>query len=390
MAATGPDGYGARLPMTPAADPADHQRADRDAMRAALALARRGLGRVWPNPAVGCVLVKNGMVVGRGWTQPGGRPHAETEALARAGVRAFGATAHVTLEPCSHHGRTSPCADALVAAGVARVVVALSDPDPRVSGRGLARLREAGVTVDEATESARAAAEDLNAGFLMRVRAGRPAVTVKAAATLDGRIATQAGESRWITGARARAVGHRLRADHDAIAVGIETVLADDPMLDCRLPGLEERSPVRVVFDSRARLPPASRLARTAATRPTWVLCTTSADAGRRQALESLGVRVLAVAGDDGGRVLPVAALRALGDAGLTRLLVEGGGHLIGALLTADLVDRLAWFVAPRLLGDEGRPAVRGFGVDRLADCANFAALDWRAVGPDGLLRARR
>lgn len=357
-------------------------------MGAALVLARRGLGRTWPNPAVGCVLVRDGIVVGRGWTQPGGRPHAETEALRRAGPAAAGATAYVSLEPCSHHGRTPPCADALVAAGVVRVVVALEDPDPRVAGRGVARLRAAGIAVDGGLLADQAAA--LNAGFLMRLRAGRPLVTVKAATTLDGRIATHAGESQWITGPMARARGHRLRATHDAVAVGIETVLADDPMLDCRLPGLADRAPVRVVFDSRLRLPPSSRLVQTAARQPTWVLTTEAAPVNGRAALEAAGVRLLTVAEDTSGRVALDAALRALGDAGLTRLLVEGGGRLIGSLLAADVVDQLAWFMAPRVLGDEGRPAVRGFRVDRLADCANFAALEWRPVGEDGWLWAVR
>ncbi|MBB4285047.1 diaminohydroxyphosphoribosylaminopyrimidine deaminase/5-amino-6-(5-phosphoribosylamino)uracil reductase [Roseospira goensis] len=366
---------------------------DRDHMAAALVLARRGLGRVWPNPAVGCVLVRDGCVVGRGWTQPGGRPHAETEALRRAGDRARGATAYVTLEPCSHHGRTPPCADALVAAGVARVVAALTDPDPRVAGRGLARLRDAGVRVE--TGLGATAAAEINAGFLDRVERGRPLVTVKVAATLDGRIATASGESRWITGPVARTHGHRLRADHDAIAVGLGTVLADDPMLDCRLPGLEDRSPVRVVFDSRLRLPPDARLATSAAVRPTWVVCAAAeTDDGavrrRRSVLESQGVRVLPVAADRDGRVEPAAALEALGAAGLTRLLVEGGGHLIGALLAADRVDRLEWFAAPRVLGDDGRPAVAGFGVDRLADCANFARLDAAAAGDDLMMRMIR
>ena len=207
-------------------------------MRAAFALARRGLGNVWPNPAVGCVLVRDGRVVGRGWTQPGGRPHAETEALRRAGALARGATAYVSLEPCSHWGRTSPCADALIAAGVRRVVAALEDPDPRVSGSGIARLREAGIAVETGLGAAEAA--EINAGFLTRQRLGRPLVTLKLATSLDGKIATATGESQWITGPSARAYAHKLRAEHDAIMVGTGTVLADDPQLTCRLPGLSQ------------------------------------------------------------------------------------------------------------------------------------------------------
>jgi len=372
--------------------------ADRRHMTAALALARRGLGRVWPNPAVGCVLVQeqaadDGVVVGRGWTQPGGRPHAEVEALARAGVAARGATAYVTLEPCAHYGKTPPCADALVAAGVARVVVALTDPDPRVSGRGIGILRAAGVRVDEGLGTNRA--RRIVAGFLCRVEQGRPLVTVKAAATLDGRIATARGESRWITGPEARAVGHRLRATHDAIAVGIGTALADDPLLDCRLPGLDDRSPVRVVFDGALRLPPGGRLVSSAGRTPVWVLCRADAidspdGISRRGRLEDAGVRVLPLSSDAAGHVDAGAALGILGEAGLTSLLVEGGGRLIGSLLTAGLVDRLAWMTAPRLLGDGARSVLVGFGVDRLAESANFAPLAWTPAGPDMVLWAER
>src|SRR5438093_45669 len=250
-------------------------------MLAALALARRGLGNVWPNPAVGCIIVKDGRVAGRGWTQPGGRPHAETEALARAGEAARGATAYVSLEPCSHWGRTPPCADALIAAGVRRVVVALEDPDPRVAGSGLARLRAAGIAVE--TGLGAAAAAEINAGFFQRVRFGRPLVTLKLASSLDGRIATASGESRWITGPPARDHAHLLRATHDAILVGTGTVLADDPQLTCRLPGLARRSPVRVVIDRHLRIPPSARLIAEARQVPTWVVTFGSADSGRQR-----------------------------------------------------------------------------------------------------------
>ncbi|MBX6375722.1 MAG: bifunctional diaminohydroxyphosphoribosylaminopyrimidine deaminase/5-amino-6-(5-phosphoribosylamino)uracil reductase RibD, partial [Acetobacteraceae bacterium] len=240
-------------------------------MRAALALARRGLGNAWPNPAVGCVLVRDGRVVGRGWTQPGGRPHAETEALRRAGPEgARGATAYVTLEPCSHHGRTPPCCDALIAAGVARVVVALQDPDSRVNGRGIARLRAAGIAVE--TGLCEAEARAINAGFIRRIHLGLPLVTLKLATTLDGRIATATGESRWITGPEARREAHALRARHDAVLVGSGTVLADDPDLTCRLPGMAKTPVLRVVADSRLRTPPAARLVATARQVPTWIV----------------------------------------------------------------------------------------------------------------------
>ena len=222
-------------------------------MAGALALARRGLGRVAPNPAVGCVLVKDGHIIGRGWTLNGGRPHAETEALRRAGSAAKGATAYVTLEPCAHHGKTGPCAEALVAAGIARAVVAIEDPDPRVSGKGIAILQRAGIAVTMGVGQAAAAA--INEGFFRRVRDRRPLFTLKLATSLDGRIATHTGESRWITGEKARAQAHLLRAEHDAVLIGSDTALIDDPKLTCRLPGLERVSPLRIVLDGRLRLP---------------------------------------------------------------------------------------------------------------------------------------
>ncbi|MDX9860619.1 MAG: bifunctional diaminohydroxyphosphoribosylaminopyrimidine deaminase/5-amino-6-(5-phosphoribosylamino)uracil reductase RibD [Rhodospirillales bacterium] len=342
-------------------------------MEAALALARRGLGRVWPNPAVGCVLVRpdlGGRVVGRGWTQPGGRPHAETEALGRAGGLARGATAYVTLEPCAHVGRTPPCADALVAAGIARAVVAVEDPDPRVSGRGLARLRDAGVAVEVGVGEA--AAREVNAGFFLRINGGRPLVTVKVAATLDGRIATAAGESRWVTGDAARAFGHGLRARHDAIAIGIETALADDPDLRCRLPGLEGRSPVRIVFDSRLRLPPTSRMLATARQAETWILCCEKADSPARQALTAAGAVVIQVASGDDGRPDPAAAFAELARRGITRVLVEGGGRLAASIFRAGLADRLAWFRAPRVLGGDAVAAVSDLAIAALADAPSF------------------
>lgn len=354
--------------MTGAPEPTDIR-----FMEAALALARRGLGCVWPNPAVGCILARPDLgdrVVGRGWTQPGGRPHAEVEALGRAGDLARGATAYVTLEPCAHVGKTPPCADALVAAGIGRAVVAVEDPDPRVAGRGLARLREAGVAVE--VGQGEAAAREINAGFFLRVIAGRPLVTVKVAATLDGRIATIAGESRWITGEAARAFGHGLRARHDAIAIGIGTALADDPDLGCRLPGLEGRSPVRVVFDSRLRLRPTSRLVATARQTEIWILCCEKADPTARQALTAAGAVVIQVASGDDGRPDPAAAFAELAGRGITRVLVEGGGQLVASVFRAGLADRLAWFRAPRVLGGDAVAAVTDLAITALADAPSF------------------
>jgi diaminohydroxyphosphoribosylaminopyrimidine deaminase/5-amino-6-(5-phosphoribosylamino)uracil reductase len=342
---------------------------ERDAqfMAVALRLAGRGLGQVWPNPAVGCVVVRSDRIVGRGWTQPGGRPHAEFEALTRAGAEALGATAYITLEPCAHYGETPPCTMALLHAGIRRAVIAATDPDPRVDGRGIEQLRQAGVEVMLGV--AKNEAEHLNAGFLLRTRARRPLVTLKLATSLDGRIATRTGASRWITGEEARHRAHHLRATHDAIMVGSGTALADDPELICRLPGLEDRSPVRIVLDGRLRLPTSSRLARTAREVPTWVITRPEVDTKRRAALERCGVEVLTVAKMPGEHVDLGLALAALAARGLTRVLVEGGSEVAAALLRARLVDRLVWFQAPLLIGGDGLPAIATLAADALADC---------------------
>jgi diaminohydroxyphosphoribosylaminopyrimidine deaminase/5-amino-6-(5-phosphoribosylamino)uracil reductase len=366
---------------------AGDQCSDLGSMRAALVLARRGLGSVWPNPAVGCVIAKDGRVVGRGWTQPGGRPHGETEALRRAGEEARGATAYVSLEPCCHWGRTPPCVDALIAAGVRRVIVALQDPDPRVAGEGLRRLRTAGLDVEVGLCAEEAA--EVNAGFLTRLQRGRPLVTLKLATSLDGRIATASGESQWITGPPARERAHALRADHDAIMVGTGTVLADDPQLTCRLPGLSHRSPVRVVIDRRLRIPPAARLIADAHRVPTWVVTFASADPARRAQFEASGVSLIDVEPDGEGQVDLAAALRALGDRGITRLLVEGGAGLAAALLRARLIDHLVWVHAPLLIGGEGIPAIGGFDPGALADAPNFTRVSMEAVGDDVLTTFR-
>ena len=352
--------------------------ADLHHMRAALALARRGLGQVWPNPAVGCVLVRDGAVVGRGWTQPGGRPHAEAEALARAGPRAEGATAYVTLEPCAHHGRAPPCAPALAAAKVARVVSACRDPDPRVKGKGVAALREAGIEVAEGVGGE--AARSLNAGFFSCVERGRPLVTLKVASSLDGRIATRTGESRWITGAESRAAAHGLRASHDAAAIGSGTAIADDPKLTCRLPGLASRSPVRIVFDGRLRTPLTHRLVAEARDVPTWIVT----NAGIRHRVDEyreLGVEVIPVAAARSSSPDLAAAMTALAGRGLTRLLVEGGRYIAAALLRARLVDRLVWFRAPLWIGGDGVPAAEALDVASLAEAPRFRRRGVDTVG---------
>jgi diaminohydroxyphosphoribosylaminopyrimidine deaminase / 5-amino-6-(5-phosphoribosylamino)uracil reductase len=357
-------------------------------MRAALALARRGLGTVWPNPSVGCVIVKEGRVVGRGWTQPGGRPHGETEALKRAGEAARGATAYASLEPCCHWGKTPPCTDALITAGIKRVVVSIEDPDTRVAGGGVARLLAAGIAVE--TGLCAEEAREVNAGFLMRLRHGRPFVTLKLATTLDGRIATHTGESRWITGPAARARSHLLRADHDAVMVGANTVLVDDPSLDCRLPGLAERSPVRVVIDSRLRTPLTQRIVVDAKRYPTWLVTLPSNDPLRLAAFRDCGVEVIEVPPGSGDGVDLAAALEALGGRGLTRILVEGGAMVAASLLRAHLVDRLVWAHAPKLLGGDAVPAVAGFGLDRLADAPSFVRESLETVGEDVIAILRR
>lgn len=351
-------------------------------MRAALALAERGLGTTWPNPSVGCVIVRDSRVVGRGRTQAGGRPHAEPEALAMAGTAARGATVYVTLEPCCHWGRSPPCTDALIAAGIARVVIGATDPDPRVNRQGIAQLRAAGIAV--VTGVLESEAIEGLAGFLMRVERGRPLVTLKLATTLDGRIATAAGESQWITGPPARRMTHALRGRHDAVMAGIGTVLADDPELTCRIPGFRPTPVVRVIADSQLRTPPDSRLARAAREAPCWVLARPDADQARRSALQAVGVRVLPVPAGAGG-LDNAAALRALGDAGLTRVLVEGGGRLAAALMRADLVDRIAWFHAPAVMGGDGKAGVHEFGVAELARMPRFRHTHSIALGDDTL-----
>ncbi|MFN4282644.1 MAG: bifunctional diaminohydroxyphosphoribosylaminopyrimidine deaminase/5-amino-6-(5-phosphoribosylamino)uracil reductase RibD [Alphaproteobacteria bacterium] len=355
---------------------------DQDWMKAALTLARRGLGTVWPNPAVGCIVLDaQGQVAGRGWTQRGGRPHAETEALNRAGSRAKGGTAYVTLEPCSHHGQTPPCASALIEAGVKRVVVACGDPDPRVNGAGIKMLKDAGIDVTVGV--CQAEAEELNAGFFSKVRRGRPLITLKLATTLDGRIATKSGESQWITGEPARRLGHMLRATNDGIIVGFRTLLADDPMLTCRIPGLEDRSPVRIVADSRLRTPLTAKLVATARETPTWMIVTAGVDADRRKAFEDVGCAVIEVAADDDHKPLLVPMLEALAERGLTTLLAEGGAKLAGALLREDLIDRLVWFHAPSLMGGDGKQAAQPYGVEKLADMHRYKRTDVRQVGDD-------
>jgi diaminohydroxyphosphoribosylaminopyrimidine deaminase/5-amino-6-(5-phosphoribosylamino)uracil reductase len=348
-------------------------------MAHALRLAARGLGNVWPNPAVGCVIVKDGLIVGRGWTQPGGRPHAEVRALQQAGPFAQGATAYVTLEPCAHHGVTPPCAEALIAAKIARVVTALTDPDPRVSGRGHAMLRAAGISVTEGVLGPEAT--HLNAGFLKRVTHGLPFVTLKLAASLDGRTATATGESRWITGPEARRKVHALRLNHDAVMVGSGTALADDPDLTVRDMGTV-RQPVRIVLDRLLKHSPESRLGRTAKDHPVWLLHGPSAPDAARKAWEATGSTLIETP-EANGRLDLKAAFQTLATKGLTRILSEGGSTTAAALVKAGLVDELAMFSGGVLIGGDGHAALDELGLTALIKASRPMLRQFDRFGPD-------
>lgn len=352
-------------------------------MALALMLGRRGWGRVWPNPSVGCVIVNNGHIVGRAQTADGGRPHAETRALAVAGDRARGATAYVSLEPCAHHGKTPPCTNALIAAGVSRVVIALQDPDPRVAGRGIASLRAAGVEVTENVLADQAQRD--HAGFLSRITTGRPFVTLKLAGTLDGRIATATGESQWITGPGARRAVHVMRARHDAVMVGAGTVRADDPSLTVRNLGIDVQ-PVRVVVSRGLRLPLTCQLAQTARQIPLWLCHGPDTDTGTWTDLGAVSVPCDITA----GHVDPVSLMQQLAQAGLTRIFCEGGGMLAASLLQAGLVDELVVFTAGMAIGAEGTPAIAAMGLDRLGDARRFTLYDVQPIGGDICHRWRR
>lgn len=355
-------------------------------MRLALSLGARGLGRTWPNPAVGCVLVRDGRVVGRGSTAPGGRPHAEVIALRQAGAGGRGATAYVTLEPCDHHGESGPCSAALIAAGVARVVVATRDPNP-VAGGGAARLRAGGIEVVEGV--LRAEAEEDHRGFFTKLRAGRPMLTLKLATSVDGRIATASGESQWITGPLARRRVHAMRMRHDAVMVGAGTMRADDPGLTVRGLGAEHQ-PVRVVLSRRLDVPLEGQLGCTAREVPVWLMHGPDAPQAARAAWIERGARLIEVATGPGGQIDIAAAMARLGDVGLTRVFCEGGGTLAAALLSADVVDDLAVFNGGLALGAEGMPAIGAMGIAHLSEAPKFTLRSVERVGEDGLALWRR
>jgi diaminohydroxyphosphoribosylaminopyrimidine deaminase / 5-amino-6-(5-phosphoribosylamino)uracil reductase len=349
-------------------------------MALALTLGRRGLGRTWPNPAVGAVIVKDGAIVGRGWTQAGGRPHAEVEALRRAGERARGATLYVTLEPCSHYGKSPPCADAVIAAGIARVVSALEDPNPEVAGAGHARLLAAGIMVDVG-HGAEEARHD-HAGHIHRMRDGRPYVVLKLAASADGKAGAAGRKPVAITGDRVRDRVHLLRAQSDAIMVGSGTALSDDPILTCRLPGMANASPARVVLDGALRLPRDSRLVGSAREVPLWLIASPEAAAAARKMLEAAGVTVLAVPRAD-GRLDLAAVLRLLAERGISRLMVEAGPILAAALLDADLVDEVVLFRSAKVVGPDGIDALEGMPLTALTRSPRFTSVGSEAIGED-------
>ncbi len=351
-------------------------------MRRALALAARGLGRTHPNPAVGALVVRRGRVVGAGFHRRAGAPHAEVIALARASGRARGATLYVTLEPCVHHGRTPPCIDSVLAAGVLRVVVGMADPDPRVRGRGIRRLRAGGVRVT--TGICGAECRRLLRGYVMRTVRGRPFVVLKLAASLDGRIATATHASRWITGPGARRHAHALRDRLDAVMVGAGTVRVDDPRLTCRLP--EGRDPIRIVVDGRLRMSPRARVLRVRSAAPTWVVTAADAPRVREAVLRAAGAEVIRLPGH--GRVRLAAALSELGRRGVTSVLLEGGATLAAAALRGRLVDSVVLFLAPMIIGGDGLPLVGSLGVRSLSQAPRLGRLRVESVGADLLLES--
>jgi diaminohydroxyphosphoribosylaminopyrimidine deaminase/5-amino-6-(5-phosphoribosylamino)uracil reductase len=354
-------------------------------MQLALTLGRRGQGRTWPNPAVGAVVVKDGVIVGRGWTQPGGRPHAEPVALAQAGEAARGATLYVTLEPCSHFGKSPPCADAIIAAGVARVVAAIEDPNPEVAGQGHARLRAAGIRIDVGLCAGQAARD--HAGHFRRVRDKRPHVVLKLAVSPDDRIAAAGRKTVAVTGEGVRSRVHLLRAQCDAVLVGIGTVIADDPELNCRLPGMAKRSPVRVVLDRALRMSGDSRLVHSARATPLWVMTSDFAEAPAAMLLGAAGAHVMRVpvtTAPPPGLDLP-AVLHSLADKGITKLLVEGGSKVASSFVAAGLVDEVWLFRGAKTIGDDGVAALDALPLGAITGSPYFVQRGSETIDKDTL-----
>jgi len=353
---------------------------DRHYMKTALELAARARGRTSPNPMVGAVVVKGGRIAGQGYHVRAGTPHAEVLALEEAGSEARGATLYVTLEPCCHHGRTGPCSEAVIAAGVAKVVVAMRDPNPLVSGGGIRRLREAGVEVVEGVMEEEA--RELNEVFVKYITTGKPFVVAKAAMSLDGKIATRSGKSKWITGPEARACGHRLRDWYDAILVGLGTVLADNPSLTTRLPAGGGRDPVRVILDSQARIPLNAAVLTQKSEAPTIIATTAGAPPDRLETLRRAGAEVLVV--NKGPRVELAELIKILGRREITSLLIEGGAEVHGSALAAKIVDKVVWFIAPKIIGGREAPGpVGGRGAADLSGAAELERVKVSRLGPD-------
>jgi diaminohydroxyphosphoribosylaminopyrimidine deaminase/5-amino-6-(5-phosphoribosylamino)uracil reductase len=362
---------------------------DEDHMAQALQLARRGLGLTWPNPSVGSIVVApSGEILARAWTAPGGRPHAEAIAVERAGTGARGATIYVTLEPCAHiGGRGVPCADVIAAAAPSRAVIALRDPDPRTAGRGLERLEASGIEVKDGVLAQEAQAVVL--GHILRVTEGRPTVTLKLAVGADGLVPRGKGAPVWITGPDARAHGHLLRARHDAILVGRGTILADNPSLTCRLPGMSCRSPVRVVLDRRLRTPPQARLFDDLMV-PVWVICAAEEEHPNTDALQDRGAEIVQVPVDAHGMLGVRDALETLAGRGITRVLVEGGPTVARAFLDTDLIDEVVIYQGAKPTGEEGLLPFVSEGLDRVISSRHFTQLEARSFGPDRMTHWRR
>ena len=360
----------------PAASPDDDERF----MRLALGLGRRGLGNTWPNPAVGTVIVKDGMIIGRGWTQPGGRPHAETQALKRAGEAAKGAMLYTSLEPCSHTGKTRPCADAIVRAGIARVVSALEDPNPEVAGQGHKKLSDNGIRVDLGVlaEEARRA----HAGHLRRITDARPHVMLKLAISSDGKAGLGGRRPIQLTGEVATEYVFRMRAQADAILVGIGTVLADNPALSCRLPGMFEQSPVRVVLDSTLKVPLATSVVATVRDTPTWIFAAQNASQIAEEILTDRGAKVVRVPGEN-GRLELGEILKVLAGEGITRLMVEGGPTVAASFVEADLVDEAVLLHAQQAIGAQGIDALEGMPLTALTQSPKLKLHRSEELGTD-------
>jgi diaminohydroxyphosphoribosylaminopyrimidine deaminase/5-amino-6-(5-phosphoribosylamino)uracil reductase len=355
-------------------------------MRHALRLARRVVGWTSPNPPVGAVIVKDGVLIAEGVHEGAGKPHAEVVALTKAGERAKGATLYVTLEPCDHYGRTPPCTQAILSAGIRRVVVGTVDPNPLVNGRGIERLRQAGIEVTVGVLEAQA--KELIAPFAKFITQRLPFVTLKLAMSADGKLATKTRQSQWLTGEAARRYAHRLRHEHDAVMVGIGTVFADDPQLTVRLVKGKVKQPIRIVADSHARTPLTAKILHSAET-PCIIAVTESAPKERVEALQKAGAEVWQLPADEKGRVNLMALLRRLAERDIVSVLVEGGSELAGSLVTQRLVDRLVLFIAPLLIGGrEAVPAVGGDGFERLSEALRLTDLRWKKLGDDWLLMA--